>query len=202
MASNKIETTQITLDPDPKATMKTLAGADHDEWNFRLANLISHALPVSQDNKVASDQAAVAALSGMVDMRPADPIEGILIGHIVVASEAALSMYRRGWQQPSEYFEARTKYLALADKATRSVALLVDALDRHRSRGKQQITVRHITVNADQAVVADRVVAGNPATDVAAPAMLADAIEKPMEVVARHSPAEPAEAGGGGQEKQ
>jgi hypothetical protein len=25
-------------------------------------------------------------------------------------------MYRRGWAQPPEYFEARTKYLALADK--------------------------------------------------------------------------------------
>jgi hypothetical protein len=30
-------------------------------------------------------------------------------------------------------------------------ALLSDALDKRRGRGQQQITVRHVTVNADQA---------------------------------------------------
>ena len=35
------------------------------------------------------------------------------------------------------------------------------ALDRHRGKGQQQITVKHVTVNADQAVVADTVVGGS-----------------------------------------
>ena len=93
-------------------------------------------------------------------MKPIDPIEGILIGQMIVANEATLSMYRRAWQQPSEYFEARTKYLALADKATRTVAVLTERLDQHRGRGQQQIVVKHVTVNADQAVVTDQVVIG------------------------------------------
>src|SRR4051794_17187084 len=65
----------------------------------------------------------------------------------------------RAWF-PEQPFEARTKYLALADKAARTVAVLTEALDRHRGRGQQQITVKHVTVNADQAVVADQVVTG------------------------------------------
>jgi len=73
----------------------------------------------------------------------------------LVANKVALSMYRRGWAQPSEHFTARTKYLALADKASRTVALLTERLDQHRGRGQQQIVVKHVTVNADQALVTD-----------------------------------------------
>jgi hypothetical protein len=49
-------------------------------------------------------------------------------------------------------------YLALADKASRTVALLAERLDQHRGRGQQQIVVKHVTVNADQALVTDSVV--------------------------------------------
>ena len=47
----------------------------------------------------------------MVEINPADPIEGILIGQLITAHEAALSMYQRAWQLAPEYFQARTKYL-------------------------------------------------------------------------------------------
>jgi hypothetical protein len=53
--------------------------------------------------------------------------------------------YRGGWDQPPEYFEARTKYLQLADKAARTVMMLTERLDHHRGRGQQQITVKHVT---------------------------------------------------------
>jgi hypothetical protein len=96
----------------------------------------------------------------MVDMRPADPVEGILISQIIVSQEAAMQLYRLGWLNSGEYFEASTRYLALADKAAKTVAMLTERLDQHRGRGQQQITVKHVTVNADQAVVADQVVAG------------------------------------------
>jgi hypothetical protein len=110
-------------------------------------------------------------------------------------------MYRRAWQQPSEYFEARTKYLALADKASRTVALLSERIDQHRTRGKQQIIVKHVTVNADQAMVADHVVTGKPASDAAAPALLADAIEKPMPTLGKVDQREPVGVGGGGKKE-
>jgi hypothetical protein len=81
---------------------------------------------------------------------------------MIAANAAALELYRRAWI-PDQNFEVRTKYLALADKAGRTVALLSDTLDRHRGRGQQQILVKHqhVTVNADQAVVADMVVNGH-----------------------------------------
>ena len=35
----------------------------------------------------------------------------------------------------------------------RTVVMPTERLDHHRNRGQQQITVKHVTVNADQAIV-------------------------------------------------
>jgi hypothetical protein len=122
-------------------------------------------------------------MAGVVDMKPADPIEGMLISQLVVANEAALSMYQRAWAQPPEYFEARMKYLARADKAARTAMMLTERLDHHRGRGQQQIIVKHITVNADQAVVTDSVVTGTETEAASSAKLLAAVTEKPMEMI-------------------
>jgi hypothetical protein len=69
----------------------------------------------------------------------------------------------------------------LADKAARTVAVLAERLDAHRNRGQQQIVVKHVTVNADQAVIADTVGTGTPAP-AATPttALLTASVEKPI----------------------
>ena len=186
-AKRRTERGKIIPDPNLKGTMKAIAGADHDEWNLRQADLVLATLPGKRD-----DEANTAILSGMVDMKPADPIEGMLIGQIIAANEAALKMYRLAWLNSVEYFEAHTKYLQLADKASRTVALLSERLDHHRGRGQQQIIVKHVTVNADQAVVADQIVSGK-AKDTA---LLMSATEKPMESLEPHEEAVPAIAEG------
>jgi hypothetical protein len=43
----------------------------------------------------------------------------------------------------------------MADRAQRTVAILTERLDRHRGAGQQSITVKHVTVNADNAIVGD-----------------------------------------------
>ena len=130
--------------------------------NERLANLVIRALPVDHSNAEVVSEAGSAVAAGMVDMKPTDPVEGMLMAQLVVANEAALSMYQRAWAcTPDHYFEAHTKYLQLADKASRTVAILTERLDQHRGRGQQQIIVKHVTVNADQAMVAENIVAGN-----------------------------------------
>jgi hypothetical protein len=173
----KIEPKPIMLDPNPKATMKAVAGADHDEWNLRQANLVLAALPGKRD-----DEANTAVVAGIVDMKPADPIEGILIGQIIAANEAALKMYRLAWLNSAKYFQAHTKYLQLADKASRTVTLLTERLDQHRGRGQQQITVKYVTVNADQAVVTDQIVS-RKARDASTATLLTSGTEKPMEIL-------------------
>ena len=92
-----------------------------------------------------------------------------------------MRMYGLGWLN-SGHFEASTKYLALADKAARTLATLTERLDQHRGWGQQQITVKHVTVNAGQAVVADQVVNGG-AKEASSAALLTSATDKPIRLI-------------------
>ena len=150
----------------------------------RLWPVAGGTLPLNHSDREASTKAITAVCQAMADMAPADPVEGILIAQLMAANEAALAMYQKGWAQPLEYFEARTKYLQLADKATRTVMMLTERLDHHRGRGQQQITVKHVTTNnvtADQAIIADSVTTGGAARgNVASPALLASSDPMPI----------------------
>jgi hypothetical protein len=133
---------------------KDIGGGESEIWNQRQMRLLVSALPgINTADKAVVGEVGSAVVSGVMDLKPKDPIEGMLLAQIVVAHEAALDMYRRAWAQPPEYFDARCRYLQLADKAQRTLAVLTERLDRHRGAGQQSITVRHVTVNADNAIV-------------------------------------------------
>jgi hypothetical protein len=145
------------------------------------------ALPIGHSkDKDAITEASLAVAYGVMDLAPADPVGGILIAQLIAAHEAALAMYRKGWSQPAEYFQARTKYLQLADKAARTAMMLTERLDHHRGRGQQHITVKHVTTNnvtADQAIIADRVTTGGALrNDGSSPALLAAGSRLPDQV--------------------
>ncbi len=172
----------IALDPNPKGKIKPLTGADHDDWSHRLVNLLRGALPQPATNAAADGDGFGAVCAGMLDIKPADPVEGMLIAQAIAAHEAAMKMYRLGWLNNGKYFEAGTRYLALADKAARTLAMLIERLDQHRGRGQQQITVKHVTVSADQAVVTDQVINGRSREGSVA-RLLPASTEKPMEII-------------------
>ncbi len=101
---------------------------------------------------------------------------------------------------PSQHFEASTKYLALADKAARTLATLIERLDQHRGRGQQQIIVKHVTVNADQAVVADQVVNGRT-KEAGTAALLTSTTDKPIRLIEPVQRETVLVEGGGSEEK-
>ena len=170
----------------PEGKFKLLGGSQADQSNNRLNNLTLNALPIAHSKNKESVTAACEAVSyGVMDMAPADPVEGILIAQLMAANEASLALYRKGWQNVPEYFDAGAKFLQLADKAARTVVLLTERLDHHRGRGQQQITVKHVTTNnvtADQAIIADSVTTGG-ARNVASPALLAASSGTPMPIL-------------------
>ena len=188
---------KIGIDPNPKGEWKVLGGGDRDQWNERLSSRVVSALPVDLKNANAVSDAGSAVMAGVVDMKPADPIEGALISQIAVANEAALEFYRRGWANTAAgYFDAGTKYLQLADKSSRTVALLTERLDQHRNRGQQQITVKHVTVNANQALVTDQIVSVKGKETIGAKLLMARG-DKPMEII-EPMPKEAVKVEGGG----
>jgi hypothetical protein len=197
------EVRTIALDPNPKGELKDLGGSRSDEWNMRLINLVGGSLPTNHSNREASNEAIKAVCQATADIVPADPIEGILIAQLMAANEASLAMYRRGWQNVPEYFDAGVKFLQLADKAARTVVLLTERLDHHRGRGQQQITVKHVTTNnvtADQAIIADSVTTGR-ARNVGSPAFLTASSEMPMPILDEARLPDPVGVGGGTKSK-
>jgi hypothetical protein len=181
----------MNLDPNPKGEWKGIAGADHDEWNLRQTSLVLAALPWKRD-----DDSDKAVISGMLDMKPCDPIEGMLIGQIMAANEAATRLYRLGWLNIEKYPEAGTKYLQQADKSARTAAMLIERLDSHRGRGQQQIVVKHVTVNADQAMVADSIVTDKTNDALSAAKLLPAPIDQPtLNIELSHKEALPIEGG-------
>jgi hypothetical protein len=196
------EAINLRLDPNkPEGQFKFLGGGKMDEWNKRLSDVTVNALPIAHSkNKAAVTEACLAVSYGVMDMAPADPVEGILIAQLMAANEAALAMYRKAWAQPPEYFQARTKYLQLADKAARTVMMLTERLDHHRGRGQQQITVKHVTTNnvtADQAIIAESVTTGGDAHKVASPALLTASSVAPMPILDEARLPDPVGVGGG-----
>ena len=178
---------------------KLLGGSQADQWNNWLNSQTLNALPIAHSkNNDSVTEACLAVSYGVMDMAPADPVEGILIAQLMAANEAALAMYQKGWGQPLEFFEARTKYLQLADKAARTVMMLTERLDHHHGRGQQQITVKHVTTNnvtADQAIIADSVTTGG-ARNVVSPALLAADSEAPMPILSETRQPDPVGVGG------
>ena len=109
-AKTESRAVNIEIDRTPKGDWKSFGGSDRDQWNERLSNLVVRALPVNQSNAEVVSEAGSAVAAGVVDMKPADPVEGMLMAQLVVANEAALSMYQRAWAcPPDHYFEAHTK---------------------------------------------------------------------------------------------
>src|SRR3954466_9889696 len=179
----KAKDVKITIEANPKGERKHLGGSQYDAWNDRLSNLVASAVPVNLKNLEEVQASSVAIFSGMIDINSTDPIEAMLVGQLITANEASLAMYRKGWSQPPEYFQARTKYLQLADKAARTVLMLTERLDHHRGRGQQQIIVKHVTTNnvtADQAIIADSVTPGGSARGNVPPELLAVSPVAPM----------------------
>jgi len=187
----------IEIEGAPKGEWKALGGSDHDKWNNRLSLLVLSALPINLSNEKMVSEVGSTVASGRVDMKPVDPIEGMLIAQIVAANEAALEFYRRGWTNTAAgYFDGGTKYLQLADKSSRTVALLTERLDQHRGRGQQQITVKHVTVNANQAVVTDQIVSGKGKQTIATK-LLTAGTDKPIGIIEpKQNEAVPVEGGG------
>ena len=103
--------------------------------------------------------ATVAALIGIA---PKDELEAMMAAQLVAAHNAAMECYRRA-MIGEQTFEGRRENLAQANKLSRTYTTLLEALNRHRGKGQQKVTVEHVHVHAGgQAVVGMVATPGQP----------------------------------------
>ena len=77
----------------------------------------------------------------------------MIAAQLLAAHNAAMECYRRA-MLGEQTFEGRHENLSQATKLSRTYAALLDALNRHRGKGQQKVTVEHVHVHSGgQAIV-------------------------------------------------
>jgi hypothetical protein len=76
----------------------------------------------------------------------------MIAAQLIAAHNATMECYRRAMNEQT--FESRRENLSQANKLSRTYAVLLDALNRHRGKGQQKVTVEHVHVHSGgQAIV-------------------------------------------------
>src|SRR5262245_32544283 len=146
--------TVVANDPDDrKGILKEIGGSPSDSWNNILANQAINSLWRGHSDQGARDKQCQATLAALIGIAPKDELEGMMAAQLLAAHNAAMECYRRA-MIPEQTFEGRRECLSQANKLGRTYAVLLDALNRHRGKGQQKVTVKHVHVHpGGQAVV-------------------------------------------------
>src|SRR5205085_5901425 len=108
---------------------------------------------VSTPIPYASSMPCATPVSSTREPPEYDGLEGMMAAQLIAAHSAAMECYRRA-MLGEQTFEGRRENLSQANKLSRTYAVLLDALNRHRGKGQQKVTVEHVHVHAGgQAVV-------------------------------------------------
>jgi hypothetical protein len=144
----------VADDPEAlKGTLKRIGGSQSDHWNDVLVNQTVQALWINHSDKDTRDLQYSATVAALIGIGPKDEIEGMIAAQLLAAHNAAMECYRRA-MLGEQTFEGRRENLSQANKLSRTYAVLLDALNRHRGKGQQKVTVEHVHVHSGgQAIV-------------------------------------------------
>src|SRR3954453_2201655 len=133
--------------------LKFLGGSASDDFNTILANQVTNALWLARADEDERQKRMSAAVAGLAGIAPRDELEGMLGAQLIAAHSAAMECYRRA-MIPDQTFEGHRESLTQANKLSRTYVTLLEALNRHRGKGQQKVTVEHVHVHAGgQAIV-------------------------------------------------
>jgi hypothetical protein len=133
--------------------LKYIGGSISDDWNNILANQTVQTLWLQNSDVEQVKRQRRAAVDVLICISPRDEFEGMLAAQLVACHNAAMESYRRT-MLGNQTFEGRRENLSQANKLSRTYATLLEALNRHRGKGQQKVTVEHVHVHeGGQAIV-------------------------------------------------
>jgi hypothetical protein len=101
----------------------------------------------------ASNALLVKAIDMFNDFKVEDGIEGMMAVQMIGTHHAIVECFRRA-MIPDQPLNAQKVYLSQAERLMGLYARHLAALDKHRGRGQQNITVKHVNVaSGGQAIV-------------------------------------------------
>jgi hypothetical protein len=118
-----------------------------------LVNQATSSLWVAHSEEDERDRQRTATVVALAAIGPKDELEAMMAAQLLAAHNATMECYRRA-MLPEQTLEGRSENLNQANKLSRTYAVLLDALNRHRGKGQQKVTVEHVHVHSGgQAVV-------------------------------------------------
>lgn len=148
-----IVTTAAVPDDLSAISLQGVGGSSFDPWNATIVEQATDALWLANSNPHERERQTHAAIAGLFGIDPKDELEGMMAAQLIAAHNAAMECYRRA-MIGKQTFEARRENLNHANKLSRTWTMLLDALNKHRGKGQQKVTVEYVNVHAGgQAVV-------------------------------------------------
>jgi hypothetical protein len=136
-----------------KGELKPIGGSMSDDWNNIVANQVVESLWLKNVDAELIRKIRHATVDALIGIGPKDELEGMMAAQLIAAHNAAMECYRRA-MIGEQTFEGRRENLNQANKLSRTYATLLEALNRHRGKGQQKVTVEHVHVHeGGQAVV-------------------------------------------------
>ncbi len=154
MKRAKPETLTLERPDEMEGKLKVIGGSMSDDWNHVIANQVVNALWFhSGTDAKERERLKAGAVAALVGINPKDDCEGMIAAQLVASHAAAMECYRRA-MHPEQTFIGRKESLTQANKLSRTHAALLEALNRHRGKGAQKVTVEHVHVHeGGQAIV-------------------------------------------------
>jgi len=133
--------------------LRSIGGSKSDIWNNVLANQAVQTIWGNNSDHEERKRLYSAAIAGLIGIDPKDELEGMLAAQSIACHNAAMECYRRA-MIGEQTFEGRRENLSQANKLSRTYTTLLEALNRHRGKGQQKVTVEHVHVHeGGQAIV-------------------------------------------------
>jgi hypothetical protein len=138
---------------ESRGVLKQETGSNLDRWSQTLMENVSAPNWNRKDDVAVVVDRAQANMAAMAELNPTDPAEGMLIAQMITVYEAAMACIARA-SYPDQSIQCIDLFLKQATKLSRTYALLLETLNRHRGKGPQIIKVERVTVNdGGQAIV-------------------------------------------------
>lgn len=105
--------------------------------------------PDDQHNKVS-----LAAIHSVLGIEPKGELEGMIAAQLAATHNASMECIRRAMALTYSKGDLLDRYLNQANKLSRTFVTLLEALNKHRGKGQQKVTVEHVHVHqGGQAIV-------------------------------------------------
>jgi hypothetical protein len=135
---------------DWQRLLETFAVADMAAAEWLMQSLLATEDSSAAKGDVKPSNGLLALIHAL---EPRDAAETMLCCQMALTHAQTMDCHRRA-RMPGQTFEGRDINLRHAERFTRIYAQQLDALNKHRGKGQQKVTVEHVTVNeGGQAVV-------------------------------------------------